>query len=84
MAVRAGRAEIRGARVIVRGGEAYLVGAKIPPYQPKNLPLDYQPERTIKLLLTKPEINRLAGLATRKGLTVIPLSIYNKNNRLKA
>jgi SsrA-binding protein len=81
--IKTGRATLEGSRVIIRGGEAYLVGAQIRPYQPQNLPPGYSPDRTIKLLLTKKEIKHLAGAGERQGLTIIPLAIYNKNSRLK-
>ena len=52
-----GRGSLKGARVVARGGEAYLVGATIPHLQaPANAPKDYDPERTRKLLLNKKQI----------------------------
>lgn len=81
--LKTGRATLEGSRVIVRGNEVYLIGAQIRPYQPNNLPSGYLPDRTIKLLLTKKEIGYLTGAGEQKGLTIIPLSIYNKNGRLK-
>ena len=67
----------------MRGNEAYLVGATIQPYQPGNTPDSYEPERVRRLLLTKRELNELAGADVAKGLTLIPLSLYNKKRRLK-
>ena len=49
-----------GARILVRGGEAFLVGATIPLYQPNNAVSAYQTDRTRKLLLTKKEIAEIA------------------------
>ncbi len=72
-----------GAHIIVRGKEVFLVGANIPPYQPANAPKDYSPERPRKLLLTKKEISTLAGVESKKGLTIVPISVYNKGNKLK-
>ena len=46
---------LEGSRVVVRGGEAYLVGATIPPYQPLNSSVSYDPEHPRKLLLNKKE-----------------------------
>ena len=77
------RGNIQGARAIIRGGEAYLVGMDIPPYQPKNTPKDYEPQRTRKLLLHKNEISRLSGKAEERGLTVIPSREYNLGGRIK-
>ena len=81
--LRARQGKLEGAHVVVRGGEAYLVGATIPPYQPKNTPQDYEPGRTRKLLLTKKEIAALAAAESHKGLTIVPLSVYSKGGKLK-
>lgn len=82
-ALRAGLGSLRGARVLARGGEAYLVGATIPPWQPANTPKSYDPERSRRLLLNKKEIDRVRGAEAEKGLTVVPLSVYNKGRTLK-
>jgi SsrA-binding protein len=74
---------LEGARVIIRGGEAYLVGAFVPPYQPANIIGDYDPYRTRRLLLTKKELAELATRGEQKGLTIVPLSVYNKGRFLK-
>jgi SsrA-binding protein len=80
---REGKVNLRGAFVGVRGGEAYLLGAEIPPYQPKNAPKEYDATRERKLLLEKSEIAELAQAEATKGLTVVPLSVYNKGRFLK-
>jgi len=74
---------LEGAHIIVRGGEVFLVGATIPPYQPSNTPKGYDPERARKLLLTKKEIYVLSDAESKKGLTIVPISVYNKRNKLK-
>ena len=74
---------LEGAHVTVRGGEVYLLGATIPPYQPANTPEGYDPVRNRRLLLTKKEIGKLSGLENQKGLTIVPLSVYNKGRKLK-
>lgn len=81
--LRARRGSLEGARVVVRGNEAFLVGATISLYQPNNPAAHHVEDRTRKLLLTKREIDRLAGLESQKGLTLVPLSVYNKRNKLK-
>ena len=81
--VRAGRVTLNGARVIVRGAEAFLVGASISPYQVNNTPKDYDPERSRKLLLTKKELDEIARAEQQQGLTVIPISLYNKGRFIK-
>lgn len=77
------RGNIAGARIIIRGGEAFVIGMNIPPYQPKNTPKDYERERTRKLLLHKKEISHLAGKAEERGLTLIPTKVYTTHGRIK-
>ncbi len=74
---------LEGAHVTIRGGEAYLVGAFIPPYQSNNTPNDYDPYRNRRLLLNKNEIDELVGIEKQKGLTIVPISMYNKSNLIK-
>ena len=81
--IRQKRASLAGARVLVRGGEAYLVGATIQPYQVENTPDSYDPERPRRLLLSKKELAELAGADVAKGLTIVPISLYNKGPKLK-
>lgn len=81
--VRGGQMSLRGSFVVVRGGEAYLMHSTIPPYQPKNTPKDYEPTRERKLLLSKKELEKLAESEKTKGLTIVPLSVYNKGRFLK-
>jgi len=81
--VRGGRMSLEGAFVIVRGGEIFLINANVPPYQVKNSPKDYDPLRNKKLLLTKKEITELAGSEKNKSLTIVPISVYNKNRKIK-
>jgi len=81
--LRGGQGSLEGSHVTVRGNEAYLIGAYIPPYQVNNTPKDYDPRRNRRLLLTKKEIAELSGKESKKGLTVVPLSVYNSNNLIK-
>ncbi len=75
--------KLEGAHITVRGGEAYLIGASIPPYQSGNMPADYEPMRNRKLLLTTREIASLAAQESQKGLTIVPLRVYSKGKHLK-
>jgi SsrA-binding protein len=75
---------LEGARVVVRGGEAYISGMTIPPYQPLNTEKSYDPERPRRLLLTKKEINTLMIEEAKKGLTIIPLEVYSTGRLVKA
>jgi len=81
--IKAGQGSLVGAYVIVRGDEAFLVEANIPPYQPANAPASYDPERPRKLLLHKKEIDTLIGAEKQKGLTIVPISMYNKGRKIK-
>lgn len=79
---RAGRMELAGAFAIIRGGEAWLVSAAIPPYQAQNAPPGYDPARPRKLLLKRGEIRELIGRLAG-GLTLVPLKVYTKGPRIK-
>ncbi len=81
--LRARHGSLEGAHVIVRGGEAYLVGATIPPYQSENMPKGYDAMRPRKLLFTQKEIASLGGYESKKGLTIVPISVYTKGKKLK-
>lgn len=81
--IKNGRLSLAGSFVAIKGGEVFLIGATIPPYQPKNAPKDYNPQRPRKLLLRKEEIKHLIGQIQQKGLTMMPLRVYTENNNLK-
>lgn len=80
--VKKNQGSLEGAYIIVRGGEAYLMNMTIPPYQEKNTPTGYEPRRNRRILLTKKEIAKLSDIETG-GLTIVPISLYNKNNLIK-
>ena len=81
--IKTGKASIKGAYVKIVNGEPYLIGATISPYQPANTSKDYDPQRSRKLLLSKKEISVLTGTSQARGLTLVPLKIYDKKGRLK-
>lgn len=81
--LRAGQGKLEGSHIIVRGGEAYVVGMHIPPYQPLNTAKDYDPDRSRRLLLNKKELIQLGDYESQKGLTIVPLRVYNKGKNLK-
>ena len=81
--IKLGRMNLAGSYVVLRNQELFLIGAKVPPYQPKNAPPDYNPERSRKLLLRKAEIKHLIGKVKEKGLTLIPLKVYTKGDKIK-
>jgi len=74
---------LKGAYVIIKNNEAYLINSSIPPYQPKNISEDYSPDRTRKLLLHKKEIKSLIGKSKEQGLTLIPTKVYTKKGKIK-
>ena len=82
-ALRNGRGSLPGSHVIIRAGEAYLLNMDIPPYQAGNTPKGYDPKRTRRLLLSKKEINQLNGFDSKKGLTIVPFSVYTRGRFLK-
>lgn len=83
-AVRSSLGSLDGSRVIIRGGEAFIVGLTIPPYQQANTPKEYDPERPRRLLLKKSEIAYLSEEEAKRGLTIVPLELYNAGRFLKA
>ncbi|MBI2049956.1 MAG: SsrA-binding protein SmpB [Candidatus Staskawiczbacteria bacterium] len=81
--IKGGRINLTGSYIIFRQGEPYLTGAKIPAYQPKNAPADYNPERLRKILLNKKEISSLISKSNEKGFSMVPLKVYAKNGKVK-
>ena len=71
------------AYIIIRGSEGFLVEAEIPPYQLSNVPQNYDPKRPRRLLLSQKELLKLAEYEKNKGLTLVPLSLYNKGRFIK-
>ena len=83
-ALRSKLGSLDGARVVVRCGEAYIIGMTIPPYQAANTAKTYDPERPRRLLLTKKELTTLLVEEAKKGLTIIPLEMYTSGRLVKA
>jgi SsrA-binding protein len=81
--IKTGHINLSGSYVSVNTGEPFLLGVKIPPYQPNNAGADYNEERQKKLLLNKKEIDYLIGKTKTKGFSLIPLKIYDNNGRIK-
>ncbi len=82
-AIKTGHVSLTGSFVTVKNKELFLTNALVPPYQPKNTPTDYDQSRPRKLLLKRPEINSLSGKLKAKGLTLIPIRLYTKKNKIK-
>lgn len=81
--LRAGRIQLDQSHVLLKNGEAWLFGCQITPLQTASTHITPDPTRSRKLLLHSREINKLIGSVERKGYTLIPLSLYWKNNRVK-
>ena len=82
-AVRAGRAQISDAYVIVDEGALWLIGAHISPLGSASTHVKPDPARTRKLLMTAEEIRRLVGKVEQRGYTVIPLDLHFSKGRIK-
>jgi SsrA-binding protein len=80
--VRDGKVQLKDSYVEIRGGEAFLVGAHISPYEHGNRE-NHEPERDRKLLLHRRELDKLFGRTRLRGATIVPLSVYLKGNRIK-
>ncbi len=81
--LRSKQGSLEGSRIVVRGGEAFLVGSTIPPFQVANTPETYDPEKPRRLLLKKKEIAEIADAESKKGLTAVPLEVYNAGRYVK-
>jgi SsrA-binding protein len=82
-AIRAGRAQLKEAYVLLRDGEAWLFGAHVSPLASASTHVRPDPVRTRKLLMHRRQIDNLIGLVERKGYTLVPLSMYWKKGRAK-
>jgi SsrA-binding protein len=75
-AIRAGRAQLKEAYVMVRNEEIFLIGAHISPLSAASTHVHPDPVRTRKLLLHAEEIRRLIGRVDRAGYTLVPLDLH--------
>lgn len=80
--LRAGRLNLKDSYAKVKNGELWLIGLHISPYEQGNIN-NHDPERTRKLLMHSREIDRLRRNIEEKGLTLVPLSLYFKDGRVK-
>lgn len=82
--LRANRAQIKEAYVVIKGSEAFLINAHISPLGNIAAHVQADPTRSRKLLLHKREVNKLIGAVQKKGFTVVPLKLYLKRHLVKA
>jgi len=82
-AIRANRANLKEAYVIVKDAQIALIGAHITPLSTASTHVHPDPTRTRKLLLHRSEINRLIGQVERAGYTLVPLNLHYSKGRVK-
>jgi SsrA-binding protein len=82
-AIRAGRAQLKEAYVIVSNGEVFLIGAHVSPLPTASTHVQPDPTRTRKLLLNAGEINKLIGAVERAGYTLVPINLHYARRRIK-
>lgn len=80
--IRAGRVNLKESWCMIKNGEIFVNGMHISPYEQGNI-FNKDPFRVRKLLMHRKEIDRLFGKIKQDGLTLIPLSVYFKNSRVK-
>ena len=81
--LRAGKCQLLDTYVLLKGGEAFLLGCTITPLPSASAHIPTESQRTRKLLLHRREIARLIGATQQKGQTCIPVALYWKNNKVK-
>jgi SsrA-binding protein len=82
-AIRAGRAQIADAYVMVRNGELFLIGSHVSPLPTVSTHFVPDPTRTRKLLMRADEIRRLIGKVEQRGYSLIPLNLHYAKGRIK-
>ncbi len=82
-AIRAGRAQLKEAYVVLRGEEVFLIGAHVSPLLSASTHVKPDPVRTRKLLLHGEEIRRLIGKVERAGYALVPLDLHYAKGRIK-
>jgi SsrA-binding protein len=81
--LRAGRAQLNESYVIIKNGEAWLLGAHVSPLATASTHINPDPTRTRRLLLHREELNKLIGAVERKGYTLVPLDLHWTRGRAK-
>lgn len=81
--LRAGRAQLKESYVIVKKGEAWLIGAHISPLKSASTHIEPDPIRSRKLLLNRRELNRLQAAVSQKGYTIVPIDLHWNHNCVK-
>lgn len=82
--IRAGRIQLRDSYVILKDGEAWLIGVHITPLETASTHITPESQRTRKLLLHKKELSKLFGAVHKQGLTIVATNLHWHKNRVKA
>ena len=82
-AIRAGRAQIKEAYVILKGGEPFIIGMHVSPLAAASTHVKADPTRTRKLLLNAEEIRKLIGKVEQRGYTLVPIDLHYTKGRVK-
>ncbi len=82
-AIKSGKGSLQDAFVVQEGSEMFIVKMYIPPYQPSNTSPGYDPYQKRRILLRKSEIARVIREKESAGLTVVPISLYDKKRLIK-
>ncbi len=82
-AIRAGRAQLKEAYVVILDGELALIGSHISPLATASTHINPDPVRTRKLLMHEAEISKLVGQVERAGYTLVPLDLHYTRGRIK-
>ena len=82
-AIRAGRAQLKEAYVVIKGAELFLIGAHISPLTSASTHVNADPVRTRKLLMHAEEIGKLIGKVERAGYALVPLDLHYTRGRIK-
>lgn len=80
--IRNGKINMKNCYAIIKDGECFVLGMHISPYEQGNI-FNKDPLRSRKLLLSKKEIYKLTGLIKQQGISLVPISMYFKNNYVK-
>ncbi len=81
--LREGRVQLAESYILIKNGEAWLLGCHISPLVTASTHINPDPTRTRKLLLHRRELDKLIGAVERKGYTLVPLALYWKKGRAK-
>lgn len=80
--IRNGKVNLKDSYIVLKNSEVFIIGMHISPYEFGNI-YNKDPMRTRKLLLNRREIDKLSGLIKQKGISIIPIEMYWKKDKVK-